>query len=100
MPVFTYRGRSGAGVVAGEIEADDRVTANAQLRAKGVVATFVRERQAKAAAVKKIGGSVQGKDLPLYTRPFSPMVDARLPLAPRPALFSGQRGFKNLRRGD
>src|SRR2546421_11659812 len=95
MPVFTYRGRSGAGVVAGEIEADDRVTANAQLRAKGVVATFVRERQAKAAAVKKIGGSVKDKDLAIYTRQVSTMVDAGLPIAPCLPVLSGQGGSKN-----
>src|SRR5438552_4190582 len=97
MPVFTYRGRSGAGVVAGEIEADDRVTANAQLRAKGVVATFVRERQAKAAAVKKIGGSVKDKDLAIYTRQFSTMVDAGLPIAQCLAILSEQSDSKTLR---
>src|SRR5437762_10415793 len=97
MPVFTYRGRSGAGVVAGEIEADDRVTANAQLRAKGVVATFVRERQAKAAAVKKIGGSVKDKDLAIYTRQFSTMVDAGLPIAQCLSILSEQSDSKTLR---
>src|SRR2546421_4053152 len=99
MPVFTYRGRSGAGVVAGEIEADDRVTANAQLRAKGVVATFVRERQAKAAAVKKIGGSVQDKDLALYTRQFSTIVDARPPIPQCLPILSEQSDFQTLREG-
>src|SRR3989442_393479 len=78
MPVFAYRGRSGAGVVAGEIEADDRPGAVAQLRAKGVIATSVQERQAKAAAVKKIGGSVKDKDLAIYTRQFSTMGVAAL----------------------
>src|SRR2546426_10027628 len=81
MPVFASRGRSGAGVVAGEIEADDRPGAVAQLRAKGVIATSVQERQAKAAAVKKIGGSVKDKDLAIYTRQFSAMIDAGLPIA-------------------
>ena len=43
MSVFTYRGRSASGVVAGEIEAGDRMQAVALLRAKGVVATAVQE---------------------------------------------------------
>src|SRR6266849_4423282 len=91
MPVFAYRGRSGAGIVAGEIEANDRPTAVAQLRTKGVIALAVQERQAKAVAVKKVGGSVKDKDLAIYTRQFSTMVDAGLPIARRP-LNGGRRG--------
>jgi type IV pilus assembly protein PilC len=97
MPVFTYRGRSGAGIVAGEIEADDRITANAQLRAKGVVATSVRERQGKAVKVKKVGGSVKDKDLAIYTRQFSTMVDAGLPIAQCLSILSEQSDSKTLR---
>src|SRR5881394_4397216 len=97
MPVFAYRGRSGAGVVAGEIEADDRPGAVAQLRAKGVIATSVQERRAKAAAVKKIGGSVKDKDLAIYTRQFSTMVDAGLPIAQCLGILSEQSESKVLR---
>src|SRR3989475_822296 len=97
MPVFAYRGRSGAGVVAGEIEADDRPGAVAQLRAKGVIATSVQERQAKTAAVKKIGGSVKDKDLAIYTRQFSTMVDAGLPIAQCLSILSEQSDSKTLR---
>ena len=39
MSVFAYRGRTASGVITGEVEADDRMTVVAQLRAKGVVAT-------------------------------------------------------------
>src|SRR5437899_5461157 len=97
MPVFAYRGRSGAGVVAGEIEADDRPGAVAQLRAKGVIATAVQERQAKAAAVKEIGGSVKDKGLAIYTRQFSTMVDAGLPIAQCLSILSEQSDSKTLR---
>src|SRR5256886_15648965 len=97
MPVFAYRGRSGAGVVAGEIEADDRPGAVAQLRAKGVIATSVQERRAKAAAVKKIGGSVRDKALAIYTRQFSTMVDAGLPIAQCLSILSEQSDSKTLR---
>src|SRR5213596_1261180 len=97
MPVFAYRGRSGGGVVVGEIEADDRPGAVARLRAKGVIATSVQERQAKAAAVKKVGGSVKDKDLAIYTRQFSTMVDAGLPIAQCLAILSEQSDSKALR---
>src|SRR5438477_8707714 len=97
MPVFAYRGRSAAGAVAGEIEADDRPGAVAALRAKGVVATSVQERQAKAAAAKKVGGSVKDKDLAIYTRQFSTMVDAGLPIAQCLSILSEQSDSKTLR---
>src|SRR5437773_9555483 len=97
MPVFAYRGRSGGGVVVAEIEADDRPWAVARPRAKAVVATFVQERQAKAAAVKKVGGSVKDKDLAIYTRQFSTMVDAGLPIAQCLSILSEQSDSKTLR---
>jgi len=97
MPVFAYRGRTAAGAVTGEIEADDRPGAVAQLRAKGVVATSVQERQAKAAATKRIGGKVKDKDLAIYTRQFSTMVDAGLPIAQCLTILSEQSESKTLR---
>src|SRR2546428_117300 len=60
MALYAYRGRAGGALVSGEIEADDRPGAVAQLRARGVVATAVQERPTKITAVKKIGGKVKG----------------------------------------
>src|SRR5438128_12609274 len=97
MPVFAYRGRSGAGIVAGEIEANDRPAAVAQLRTKGVIALSVEERQPKVAAVKKIGGSVKDKDLAIHTRRVSTSVDAGLPIAQCLQVLSEQRHSKSLR---
>src|SRR5437879_2736686 len=59
MALYAYRGRSGGALVSGEIEADDRPTAVAQLRARGVVATAVQERPAKITTVKKFSGKVK-----------------------------------------
>src|SRR5438477_4017005 len=97
MALYAYRGRSGGALVSGEIEADDRPTAVAQLRARGVVATAVQERPAKITTVKKIGGKVKDKDLAIYTRQFSTMVDAGLPIAQCLAILSEQSDSKNLR---
>ena len=73
MAVFAYRGRAGGRTVADEIEADSRPAAVAMLRAKGIVATAVREKAAKTPTVatsggKKLGGKVKDKDLAIYTR--------------------------------
>src|SRR5213078_5323250 len=57
----------------------------------------VQERQAKVAAVKKIGGSVKDKDLAIYTRQFSTMVDAGLPIAQCLQILSEQNDSKTLR---
>jgi type IV pilus assembly protein PilC len=101
MAVFAYRGRSGAAAVNGEIEADSRPAAVAALRAKGVVATAVEERKARAAAASggapKVGGSVKAKDLAIYTRQFSTMVDAGLPIAQCLQILSEQSESKVLR---
>src|SRR5256712_8224269 len=97
MALYAYRGRSGGSLVSGEIEADDRPGAVAQLRARGVVATAVQERQAKITTVKKIGGKVKDKDLAIYTRQFSTMVDAGLPIAQCLSILAEQSESKVLR---
>jgi type IV pilus assembly protein PilC len=98
MAVFVYRGRSTAGVVNGQVEADDRISALAQLRANGVVATQVQEQKAKpAATVKKGGGKAKDKDLAIYTRQFSTMIDAGLPIAQCLGILAEQSDSKALR---
>jgi type IV pilus assembly protein PilC len=98
MAVFAYKGRAGAGAVAGEIEADSRPAAVAALRTKGVVATAVEEKKSKAAAAPaKIGGKVKDKDLAIYTRQFSTMIDAGLPIAQALQILSEQSDSKVLR---
>jgi len=98
MSVFTYRGRTASGVVTGEVEADDRVAALALLRSKGVVATAVQERKAKTAGVAQRGGrAVKDKDLAIYTRQFSTMIDAGLPIAQCLGVLAEQIEAKTLR---
>jgi len=97
MAMYAYRGRSGGTVVSGEIEANDRPTAVTQLRARGVVATSVQERTAKPVGIKKIGGKVKDKHLAIYTRQFSTMVDAGLPIAQCLSILSEQSDSKVLR---
>ena len=104
MAVFAYKGRAGGRTVADEIEADSRPAAVAALRAKGIVATAVKEKQGKAAPAattsgggKKLGGKVKDKQLAIYTRQFSTMVDAGLPIAQSLQILSEQSESKVLR---
>ena len=105
MAVFAYRGRSGVGAVTGEIEAADRPAAVAVLRSRGVVATAVEERKPKAAAAgavvstfkSRFGSKVKDKDMAIYTRQFSTMIDAGLPIAQCLTILGDQSDSKTLR---
>jgi len=82
MSVFAYRGWSSGAVVSGELEADNRMAAVAQLRDRGVVATAVQERRARAGGGFTLFRRYRAKDkhLAVYTRQFSTMIDAGLPI--------------------
>src|SRR5262244_2724365 len=97
MAMYAFRGRSGGAVVSGEIEANDRPAAVTALRARGVVATSVQERTAKPRGIKKISGKVKDKQLAIYTRQFSTMVDAGLPIAQCLSILAEQSDSKVLR---
>jgi type IV pilus assembly protein PilC len=96
MAVFTYKGRSSGGAVVGEIEADTRPAATAALRAKGVLATEVKEKKVKDAK-KKVRGSVKDKELAIFTRQFSVMIDSGLPIAQALNILAEQSESKPLR---
>src|SRR5512134_4009467 len=86
MPTFAYSGRTRTGqAVSGERVADTVDAAVAALRREQIMVTRIdaaRARAAKAAAPKapKMGRSVPAKNLAVFTRQFSVMIDAGLPL--------------------
>ena len=101
MTTFAYRGRASGGAVTGEIDAENRLGAVAVLRGRGIIATAVEEKKAKAASGSffgtKLGGKVKDKDLAIYTRQFSTMIDAGLPIAQCLGILSEQSESKTLR---
>src|SRR6266850_1062166 len=101
MSVFAYRGRTASGIITGEVEADDRMTVVAQLRAKGVVATAVRERTARSgmlASLRTRHRKAKDKHLAIYTRQFSTMIDAGLPIVQCLTILGEQSESKVLRQ--
>jgi type IV pilus assembly protein PilC len=80
MPTFEWKG-TGADrrVVGGTLVADNKDAAIATLRRQRIVVTAVKEK-GKEIAIKKFGGSVPAKNLSIFTRQFSVMIDAGLPL--------------------
>jgi type IV pilus assembly protein PilC len=77
---FMWEGRTRGGVVhKGEIEADTKETAIATLRQQHIVVTTIKSKP-KDLTLPGFGRKVSEKDLVLFTRQFSTMIDAGLPL--------------------
>src|SRR6201999_806827 len=82
MPTYVFKGRNRLNeIVVGERVADNREALGALLRREQVTLTSVKEK-GREIGIPKIGGrkKVKAKDLALFTRQFSVMLDAGLPL--------------------
>ncbi len=81
MAQYIWKGRTRAGAVTGGVlSADSKDLAIADLRRRQIEVTSVKEK-GKELAVPKIGmGKVNSKRLAIFTRQFSVMIDAGLPL--------------------
>src|SRR5258706_1603843 len=80
MPAFVWKGKPGDGkAVSGERVADNREAVMAVLRRDQILVSSVKAR-GKGLAVPKLGGSVAAKELAIFVRQFSVMIDAGLPL--------------------
>jgi type IV pilus assembly protein PilC len=85
MPTFAYSGRTRSGqTVSGERMAETMDAAVAALRREQILVTRIDPAKAAAAAAAKkkapAGKSVPSKNLAIFTRQFSVMIDAGLPL--------------------
>lgn len=77
---FVWEGRTRGGMVhKGELEAESRDTAVAILRQQHIIVTAIKPK-AKDLKLPGFGRSVSDNDLVLFTRQFSTMIDAGLPL--------------------
>jgi type IV pilus assembly protein PilC len=97
MPVFVYQGRSAGGTQRGEIEAADRTTAVGELRQRAILVTRIAEKAGGKAGTKR-GGKVKDKQMAVFTRQFSTMIDAGLPLVQCLNILAEQSESGNLRR--
>ncbi|HEY7293217.1 MAG TPA: type II secretion system F family protein [Vicinamibacterales bacterium] len=101
MPTFAYAGRTRAGeTVSGERVADTMDAAVAALRREQILVTRINPAKAKeeAAAKKKagkFGKRVSAKNLAVFTRQFSVMIDAGLPLVQCLDILGTQEEDKN-----
>jgi type IV pilus assembly protein PilC len=81
MPTYVYKGRNRLNeIVVGERVAADRATLEALLRREQVILTSAREKGREISLPKLGREKIKSKDLALFTRQFSVMLDAGLPL--------------------
>jgi type IV pilus assembly protein PilC len=98
MPNFAYSGRTRAGqIVSGERVADSKESVVAALRREQVLVTRIQPAKAQAPAKKpgKLGKKVKAKNLAVFTRQFSVMIDAGLPLVQCLDILGGQEEDPN-----
>ena len=102
MPTFAYIGRTRAGqTVSGERQADTMDAATAALRREQINVTRItpakakEEAAAKKAKVGKTGKKVSAKNLAVFVRQFSVMIDAGLPLVQCLDILGSQEEDKN-----
>jgi type IV pilus assembly protein PilC len=98
MPNFAYSGRTRGGeTISGERIADSMDAAVAALRREQVLVTRITPAKAAAAAAKKgkAGKKVNAKNIAVFTRQFSVMIDAGLPLVQCLEILGGQEEDKN-----
>ena len=96
MAVFVYQGRSANGMQNGEIEAPDRSAAVGELRRRAILVTKIAEKSAPRVTFK-FGGKVSDKEMAIFTRQFSTMIDAGLPLVQCLNILAEQSDSKTLR---
>jgi type IV pilus assembly protein PilC len=95
MPSFEWKGRTRAGgTQEGVLLADNRDAALSTLRRQQIQVTNIREKGRQIKLLPRMGGSVNRKRVSIFTRQFSVMLDAGLPLVQCLEILGGQEENK------
>jgi type IV pilus assembly protein PilC len=98
MPVFTYRGTNRAGAtVTGERAAASKSELASMLRRESINVSKLSEK-GKEFNVPTFGTGVEAKELAVFTRQFSVMIDAGLPLVQCLEILAGQQENKTFQK--
>jgi type IV pilus assembly protein PilC len=94
MPVYTYKGTNKAGSsVSGERTAASKNELASSLRRENINVSKLSEK-GKEFSIPTFGGGVDSKELAVFTRQFSVMIDAGLPLVQCLEILAGQQENK------
>ncbi|MFB3917310.1 MAG: type II secretion system F family protein [Terriglobales bacterium] len=93
MPVFTYTGKNAAGEkITGERVAENKQTLQAQLRRERITVSGPIKEKGKEFALPSFSrGKVSVKDIAIFFRQFSVMIDAGLPLVQCLEILAGNQ---------
>src|SRR4029077_11416847 len=98
MPVYTYRGVNRTGsTVAGERAAASKAEVAAMLRRENINVSKLSEK-GKEFNIPTFGTGVDSKELAIFTRQFSVMIDAGLPLVQCLEILAGQQENKTFQK--
>ena len=98
MPVYTYRGVNRAGAtVAGERVAESKNELAAALRREQINVSKLSEK-GREFNIPTFGTGVEEKELAIFTRQFSVMIDAGLPLVQCLEILAGQQENKTFQK--
>lgn len=91
MPTYAWKGRNASGSVQeGVLTSANKEALVATLRKQQILVTAVTEK-GKEFALPKFGGGISQKDIAIFTRQFSVMIDAGLPLVQCLEILAGQQ---------
>src|SRR5260370_407567 len=94
MPDYKYQGTSrSGGSVSGTMTASNKSELQSLLKRQQITATKMTEK-GKEFNMPQFGGSVKAKELAIFTRQFSVMIDAGLPLVQCLEILAGQQENK------
>jgi type IV pilus assembly protein PilC len=98
MPVYTYRGTNRAGAsVSGELMAPNKGELQSLLRRQQITATKMNEK-GREINLPTFGAGVNAKELAIFTRQFSVMIDAGLPLVQCLEILASQQENKTFQK--
>ena len=80
MPIFIYKSRVRGKIKSGEVEAEDESSAISKLKKKSIRVTTVKIKGGRSALFGPKVHKITTRDVVIFTRQFSTMVDAGLPL--------------------
>src|SRR5437667_3719468 len=97
MPTFEWKGTRAGQTQTGVLTADNKDAAIAMLRRQRIEAPSIKEK-GKEIAVPRWGGKVPAQLVAIFTRQFSVMIDAGLPLVQCLEILSAQQEHKGFKR--
>src|SRR5467141_3345677 len=98
MPTFEWKGTARNGQTqTGVLVAESKDSVVATMRRQQIVVTAVREK-GKEIALPKFGGRVPPQLVAIFTRQFSVMIDAGLPLVQCLEILGSQKDNKAMKR--